>query len=202
MGDLLCVKFGLESLCGLFLLGNQEVGCLAWMEMSGAGAIPSFQPGAGCERASRHVRPATAQLVPESLSDRVRGLAGRAGQHVSAKASEAVLRCFGACWAPLARRQAIFGICFAKKHRSPRHNYAFWLPPPPGGRGLLGTGQDPDSVPRDPDQVTTPTPSQGVPIKSLPRLRPKGIPIKSPPRRLLTEPIGPCVAIKPGPGAP
>ena len=46
----------------------------------------------------------------------------------------------------------------------------------------------PDSVPRDPDQVTTSTPSQGIPIKSLPRY-------------LLTEPTGPALHLKRGPGA-
>ena len=149
------------------------------------GSTPSFRPGAACEQASRQPRQATAQLVPESLSDRARGLAGCAVRHASAKATEAVLRCFGTDWARLARRRRC-RHAFTKKHRVLRHNCAFWLPPPPGGRGLLGLGQDPDTDPRIPikslprlrpkgtHQVTTSTPSQGIPIKSLSRHRPKG----------------------------
>jgi len=104
------------------------------------------------------------------------------------------------------------GMLLPKSTGGLRHNCAFWLPPPPGGRGLPGLGQGPDSVPRDPDQVTTPTPSQGIPIKSLPRLRPKGsrsshyldsvprdpdqVTTSLPPHRAHR----PCVALETGPG--
>ena len=69
------------------------------------------------------------------------------------------------------RRHSAFGNMFTKKHMHPRINRAFWAPPPGG----LGLGQDPDTGPRDPDQVTT----------------------SSPPHRAHR----PRVAIEPGPGA-
>ena len=49
-------------------------------------------------------------------------------------------------------------------------NYAFWQSPPPGGRGLPGPGQDLDTLPRDPDQVTSPDTSSPCPQVSVLRL--------------------------------
>jgi hypothetical protein len=70
------------------------------------------------------------------------------------------------------RRHSAFGNMFTKKHMHPRINRAFWVPP---GGGLA--------------LARIPTPSQGTPIKPLPR-------------HLLTEPTGPALQLNRDPELP
>ena len=182
MGDLLCVKFGLESLCGLFLLDNQEVGCRhGWGCPRRTPSLPSGRDPA-VDGAFQH--------APEGRSGRSGGLAGLVdwqGRHASAKGGRGSPALFSDMLG-IPRTPAGAALpsaaCLLKSTGS---RASFGYPPPPGGGGAWPwpgsrhrpkgsrSSHYPDTVPRDPDQVTT----------------------SSPPHRAHR----PCVALETGPGA-
>ena len=87
-----------------------------------------------------------------------RGLSDCAERHASAKGGGGSPRCFGTCWAPLARRQSPFCLrqCIYQKELAFAPKIMlFGNPLPPGGGDYLALAR-------------TSTLSQGIPIKSLP----------------------------------
>ena len=154
------MKFGLESLCGLFLLGNQEVDCRLGWGLSGAGAIPSLLAGIRLRTEPPCMPPRASRDAPEASQ----GSQPVLGWHASAKGDRGNPALFwGMSGSPCTPAGAILSSAYVLP-KSTGHRASivlFGYPLPPGGGGCLALAR-------------TSTPTQGIPIKSLPRLRPKG----------------------------